>query len=61
MVRKLSFAEAIQSLKDSMNSEFEDERQIAQILLDQHYGYKGDYKYEETNKHKDCISDKYME
>lgn len=57
---KLSFTEAIQSLKESMNSEFKDEREIAQILLNQHYGYKGDYKYEEIDKHKDRMSDKHM-
>ena len=59
--RKLSFAEAVQSLRESLSSEFDEEREIAQLLLDQHYGYKnhilntiGD-KNETPNEHKDRI------
>lgn len=59
--KQLSFTEAIQSLRESLNSEFDEEREIAQILLNQHYGLrgyitnaKGD-KNETPNKHKDRI------
>ena len=64
--RKLSFAEAVQSLRESLNSEFDEEREIAQILLDQHYGYKNHilntegYKNETPNEHKDRISHQHI-
>ena len=60
--RKLSFAEAICGLKESLNSEFDEEREIAQSLLDQHYGLRGCIynttagdKDETPNEHKDRI------
>lgn len=62
--RKLSFTEAIQSLKESLNSEIKEEREIAQSLLDQHYGYwgynptktRGDFKDEKINEYKNYLS-----
>lgn len=61
--RKLSFAEAIQSLKESLNSEVKEEREIAQGLLDQHFGYhnilnnkRGDFKDEKINEYKSYLS-----
>lgn len=59
--RKLSFAEAIHGLRESLNSEFDVEREIAQLLLDQHYGQRGHINnakgdnYETLNEHKDRI------
>jgi hypothetical protein len=46
--RDLSFAEAIKSLQDSLQSEFDEERIVAQILL------KG-YKNEEIKKYKNHL------
>lgn len=61
--RKLSFAEAVCGLKESLNSEFDEEHEIAQILLNQHYGLRGCInnntegdKNETPNEHKDRIS-----
>lgn len=61
--RKLPFAEAVQSLRDSLNSEFDEEREIAQLLLDQHYGYRnilnntrGDFRDEKINEYKNYLS-----
>jgi hypothetical protein len=65
--RKLSFTEAIQGLRSSLNSEFDVEREIAQILLDQHYGQrgcinntKGD-RNETPNEHPDRIQHKHIQ
>ena len=66
--RKLSFAEAVQGLRESLNSDFDAEREIAQILLTQHYGLRGHINNtkgvktnEAVNKHTNYISDKHME
>lgn len=64
--RKLSFAETIQGLRESLNSEFDVEREIAQLLLTQHYGLRGRINNtkgdtnETPNEHKDRIQHKHI-
>ena len=59
--RKMTEMEIIKYLNDSMNSEFKEEREIAQILLKHHnlehnkLQYRGDKINEATYKHKNYI------
>lgn len=52
--RNLSLKETLKSLQDSLQSEFEEERIVAQILL------RG-IKYEKSKKHVNYLSCKRME
>lgn len=52
--RKLSLSEKLKSLQDSLHSEFEEERIVAQILL-------REVKYEKSKKHINYLPCKRLE